>query len=213
MIFLISFLTLRKRKRKEILLVGLIYTATVFVTYTGLGLGAFRLITALEKYHLVSEIIRWLSVTLAGSVALFSFIDAIKYARGKKPEEMTLQLPKAVKKSIHNVINKHINSRSLIIGTIVTGFLVTLLEAVCTGQVYLPTIIIMTRIDGFRGQGLLWLLYYNFLFVLPLLIVMVAAYFGLTWERLANFTQKHLTALKVLLGVVMLGIAVYLGMS
>ncbi len=32
----------------------------------------------------------------------------------------------------------------------VTGFLVTLLEAVCTGQVYLPTIILMTRAEGLR---------------------------------------------------------------
>jgi cytochrome c biogenesis protein CcdA len=213
MIFLISFLTLKKRKKGEILLIGLIYAATVFVTYMGLGLGAFKIITSLEKYHIVSEIIRWASVTLAGFVSLFSFADAFKYARGKKASEMTLQLPNAVKKSIHNVISKNISSRSLVVGAVITGFLVTLLEAVCTGQVYLPTIIMMTRVEGFKGQGWLWLIYYNFLFVLPLLIVMIAAYFGLTWNNLANLTQKHLTLLKIILGVVMLGIAVYLATS
>ena len=213
MIFLISFLTLKKRKKSEILLIGLIYAATVFVTYMGLGLGAFKIVTSLEKYHIVSEIIRWASVCLAGLVAIFSFADAIKYAKGKNAGEMTLQLPNAVKKSIHKVISKNISSRSLVVGAVVTGFLVTLLEAVCTGQVYLPTIIMMTRVEGFKGQGWLWLFYYNFLFILPLLIVMVAAYFGLTWSNLANLTQKHLTLLKALLGVVMLGIAVYLGTS
>lgn len=213
MIFLISFLTLQKRKKAEVLIVGLSFTATVFITYTLLGIGAFHGITALNKYHFVSEIIKWASVSLAAFVAIFSFADAIKYAVTKNASKMTLQLPKPVKKSIHKVISTNIRSTSLVIGTIITGFLVTLLEAVCTGQVYLPTIILMTRVEGFEATGWLWLLYYNFLFVIPLLIVMIAAYFGLTWERLASLTQKHLTLMKVLLGVVMAGIAVYLGMS
>jgi hypothetical protein len=213
MIFLISFLTLQKRRKGEILLVGLSFTASVFVTYTLLGVGAFHGITALKKYHFVSEIIKWASVSLAAFVAVFSFVDAIKYAITKNTANMTLQLPNSVKKSIHKVISKNIRGTSLIIGTIITGFLVTLLEAVCTGQVYLPTIILMTRVEGFEAMGWLWLLYYNFLFVLPLLIVMIAAYFGLTWERLANLTQKHLTLMKVLLGCVMAGMAIYLGLS
>jgi len=210
MIFLISFLTLQKRKKFEVLVVGLSFTASVFVTYTLLGVGAFQGITALQRYHFISEIIKWGAVSLAGFVAIFSFADAIRYAITKNAASMTLQLPKPVKKSIHKVISKNIRGTSLVIGTIITGFLVTLLEAVCTGQVYLPTIILMTRMEGFESTGWLWLLYYNFLFVLPLLIVMIAAYFGLTWERLAGLTQKHLTLMKVLLGVVMTGIAIYL---
>ena len=213
MIFLISFLTLQKRKRSEILIVGLSFTATVFITYTLLGVGAFHGITALNKYRLAAQIIKWGSVSLAAFVAIFSFVDAIRYAISKNTANMTLQLPKPVKKSIQKVISKNISSKSLILGTIITGFLVTLLEAVCTGQVYLPTIILMTRIEGFEATGWMWLLYYNFLFVLPLLIVMVAAYFGLTWERLASLTQKHLVLMKVLLGVVMAGMALYLGLS
>lgn len=213
MIFLISFLTLQKRKKSEVLVVGVSFTAAVFITYTLLGIGAFHGITALQKYHFISDIIKWGAVSLAAFVAIFSFADAIKYAITKNASAMTLQLPKPVKKNIHKVISKNIRGTSLVIGTIVTGFLVTLLEAVCTGQVYLPTIILMTRVEGFETTGWLWLLYYNFLFVLPLLIVMIAAYFGLTWERLAGLTQKHLTLMKVLLGIVMAGIAIYLGVN
>jgi hypothetical protein len=213
MIFLISFLTLQKRKKTEVLIVGLSFTASVFITYTLLGIGAFHGITALKKYHFVSEIIKWLSVSLAAFVAIFSFADAIRFAITKNATQMTLQLPNPVKKRIHKVISSNIRGTSLIIGTVITGFLVTLLEAVCTGQVYLPTIILMTRVEGFETAGWLWLVYYNLLFVFPLFIVMVAAYFGLTWERLATLTQKNLTAMKIILGLVMAAIAVYLAIN
>jgi len=213
MIFLISFLTLKKRKRGEVLLIGLIYTATVFVTYFGLGLGAFKILNSLGRFQIVSQIIGWTGVGFAALVGVLSLIDALKHALGKKPEEMTLQLPKAVKKSIHKVISKNLSSGHLVFGTVVTGFLVTIFEAACTGQVYLPTIILMTHNENFRAQGIIWLLYYNFLFVLPLLAVMLAAYFGLTWERLSSLTQKHLALLKVTVGLVMLAIALYLGLS
>ena len=213
MIFLISFLTLKKRKRGEILLIGLLYTGTVFVTYFALGLGAFKLLNYLGRFQIVSQIIGWTGVGFAALVGLLALFDAIKHALGRKPEEMTLQLPKSVKKSIHKVISKNLNSRHLVIGTIITGFLVTIFEAACTGQTYLPTIILMTHHESFRAQGITWLLYYNFLFVLPLLFVMVAAYFGLTWERLSTMTQKHLALLKLIGGFVMLGIALYLGLA
>jgi cytochrome c biogenesis protein CcdA len=95
-------------------------------------------------------------------------------------------------------------------GALITGFLVTLLEAVCTGQVYLPTIVLMTREEGLRAKGWAYLILYNILFVLPLLVIMVLAYFGLTWEKLAKKTQKHMVMLKTLLGFVLLLLALFL---
>jgi len=90
---------------------------------------------------------------------------------------------------------------------------VTLLEAVCTGQVYLPTIILMTRQDGLRGIGWIYLIMYNFLFIVPLLVVVVLAYFGLRWERLAKITQKHLAFIKILIGVLLCGLAAFLAIA
>ena len=118
-----------------------------------------------------------------------------------------------MKLRIHKVVSENLTGSSLVLGAVITGFIVTLLEAVCTGQVYLPTIVLMTRQGGLRLQGWLYLILYNFLFVLPLLIVMLLAYWGLTWKSLSSATQKHLPLLKVLLGIVLIGLAVFLGIS
>jgi cytochrome c biogenesis protein CcdA len=213
MIFLISFLATQKRKRIEVLVIGLTFTATVFVTYLLLGVGLFKAFTALKGYVILSKIVKWIAVAAAGGVGLFCFRDAIVYARTGKAKDITIQLPKAVKMSIHRAISSNIGKTGLVLGTVVTGFLVTLLEAVCTGQIYLPTIILMTRQDELKLAGWLWLVFYNILFVLPLLVIMILTYFGLKWDQLSKVTQKHLPILKVLLGIVLVGLAAFLAMS
>jgi cytochrome c biogenesis protein CcdA len=54
---------------------------------------------------------------------------------------------------------------------------------------------------------------YNFIFVLPLLAVMVAAYYGMKWTDLSKMMQKHMTLVKLLLGTVMIGLALYLALA
>lgn len=213
MIFLVSFLAMQKRKRREVLVIGLSFTAAVFVTYLLLGLGAFRLLTSLQHYYWISEAIKWIAVSAAGLIALVSFYDAFSYKKSKKTSSIKLQLPKALKIKIHSIISSNLSGTQLVWGAMVTGFLVTLLEAVCTGQVYIPTIVLMTKSAGFRLQGWLYLIFYNFLFVLPLLIVMIFAFYGLKWNELAKTTQKHLAVLKILLGIVLAGLAVFLAIA
>ena len=213
MIFLISFLATRKRSRSEVLIIGIAYTSTVFLTYLAMGLGLKEILEQIKGYHAISSVIRWGAFIAAVVIAFLSFRDAVVFHRTKKAEQITLQLPKSVKLRIHKIISGNLSSGSLIIGSIVTGFLVTLLEAICTGQMYIPYIVAMTQNSSLRVAGYLYLIFYNFLFVLPLLIVMVLAYFGLKWNDLAKQTQKRMVLLKVLLGLIMTGLAVYLAVG
>lgn len=213
MIFLVSFLATKKRSRKEVLVIGLCFTGSVFVTYLLLGIGAFRIITALDQYRWMSKMIRWSAVGFAGIVGVLSFSDAFRFKKSKKTEDIKLQLPKAVKLRIHKVISGNLAGSQLATGAVITGFLVTLLEAVCTGQVYLPTIVLMTKQEGLRFTGWLYLVFYNFLFVVPLLIVMILAYYGMKWDKLAKTTQKNLVAIKIIFGIVLIGLAVFLAIS
>jgi len=213
MIFLISFLAVQKRKRSEILMIGMTFTVAVFVTYLLLGIGAFKALSLLNAYHWIATAVRWLAVAFAGVVAVICFRDAIVYKMTGKAKDIKLQLSPALKARIHKTISGNLSTSSLFIGTIMTGFLVTLLEAVCTGQVYLPTIILMTQAQGLRLTGWLYLIFYNFLFVLPLLIIMVLAYYGLRWDELSRTTQKHLPLLKIIMGTVLAGLAVFLAIA
>lgn len=210
LVFLISFLATRKRSRNEILVIGICFSVSVFLTYLLMGIGAFRLITALEQYRSLSIIIKYSAAGFATLVGLASLYDAWRFHKNHKVKDIKLQLPKALKIRIHKVISGNLSGGQLAFGAITTGFLVTLLEAVCTGQVYLPTIVLMTKQQGLRFIGWIYLVFYNILFVIPLIIVMALAYYGMKWESLAKATQKHMVFIKIMLGVVLVGLAAFL---
>jgi cytochrome c biogenesis protein CcdA len=210
LVFLVSFLATKKRSRRDVMVIGVCFTGSVFLTYLLMGVGAFRLITALEHYRSLSKIIKYSAAAFAAIVGILSLVDALRFRKTRKVQDITLQLPKAVKLRIHRVISANLSGGQLATGAVVTGFLVTLLEAVCTGQVYLPTIVLMTKQDGVRFIGWLYLVFYNILFVMPLIAVLALAYYGMKWDRLAKTTQKHMVLLKALLGVVLIGLAAFL---
>lgn len=210
MIFLISFMATRKRTRNQILIIGLTYTATVFLTYLSMGLGFKEVVDQFKGKYILYLLIRWSAFAAAVIVALLSFKDAIIFKKTGKTENISLQLPKAVKMRIHKVISGNLSGTSLVIGSVTTGFLVTILEAICTGQMYVPYIIAMTQRETLRVKGFLFLILYNLLFVLPLLVIMIFAYFGLKWNELAKKTQQNMVLMKIILGIVMTGLALYL---
>jgi cytochrome c biogenesis protein CcdA len=213
MIFLISFLGTQKRNRSDVLKIGLTFTGTVFVTYFLIGLGAFRILSLMDQYRWLSLGIRVFAVSLAVIVALMSIRDAIVYYRTRDAGKMTVQLPKGIKLLIHSVIKGNLTTNKIVVGAIITGFVVTLLEGACTAKIYLPTIVMMTHQVGFRLLGWVMLVFYNLLFVTPLLIVMVSAAYGLKWDRLAKYTQNHLALAKVLLALVLFGLAAFISMG
>lgn len=210
MIFLISFLGTQKRNRRDVLKIGLAFTGITFLTYFLLGLGAFRILSLMDKFYWFSLAIRVTAVGIAVWVALLAIWDAIHYYRTKDTSEMKVQLPKGIKLLIHTVIRGNMSSNKIVVGAIVTGFFVTLLEGACTAKIYLPTIMAMTHTFGFRLVGWLLLVVYNFLFVLPLLIVLAATAYGLKWNRLSSFQQKHMVITKLLLALVMFALAAFI---
>jgi cytochrome c biogenesis protein CcdA len=210
LIFLVSFLATQKRRRSEIIIIGIFFTAAVYVTYILIGIGIFKTLTFLEQYHRISQFIRWGAVIFAAGVGLLSLYDAFAYKKTGKTESIINQLPTPVKMKIHSIISVNLRGSQLVTGALITGFLVTLFEAVCTGQVYVPTIIVMTKASGFKLHGWLYLVYYNILFVLPLMLVIILAYFGMKWNELAKITQKNLILLKILIGLLMLSLAGFL---
>jgi len=67
---------------------------------------------------------------------------------------------------------------------------VSLLESLCTAQVYLPTIVFLTRALGMRMAAVAYLLLYNVMFILPLVGILAMTYFGLRSETLGEMLRS-----------------------
>jgi len=195
-IFLVSYLGFIGRSGREILGVGISFALAVFLTYFLIGLGLFRFVEQLSFMPVVARVVYIGTGGLALVLGLVSLWDFRKCLKGEA-EDMALQLPRFLKRRIHKVIREEARTRNYMIAAFVTGFFISLLELVCTGQVYLPTIIYVTRIPGMVWHGVAYLLWYNLFFILPLVVVFLLVYYGVTSEELARFMRRHVAAVKL----------------
>jgi hypothetical protein len=212
LIFLITFLKVAERKRGEILAVGIVYTLAVFLTYYGVGVGFLKFLASLAFFKVIAKWVYILTCVLAVVLGILSIVDFFK-ARSGKLKDMTLQLPEKLKKKIHRIIiseNEPRMKRNFLIAAFITGFFVSLLELACTGQVYLPTIIYVLGIPSLRMKAHLYLLLYNFMFIVPLLVVFLISYFGATSDQLNGFLKKNTSVIKLLTALMFFGMAALL---
>lgn len=211
-VFFISYMNLVGRSKREMLIAGSAFTLAVFLTYLLLGLGTLSFMNYLNRFSIVAKCVYLLAAIVTFTLAGLSLYDAFKAQHGRI-KEITLQLPKAVKLHIHKIIREHTRASGIIAGALVIGFAISALELVCTGQVYLPTLIFVTGIEGIRIHAFAYLFLYNLMFVLPLLGVFGCVYWGVTSMQLGGVLQHHLVAVKIGIGVLLLGIGIWLMLS
>jgi cytochrome c biogenesis protein CcdA len=195
-VFFISYLALVGRGRWEILAVGAAFALGVFLTYLGVG---FAFLKFLASLPFLSAISRWLygaTAVLCLILASASLYDWWQARRGK-PEEMRLKLPLRLRRWINRVIREGAGLRAFVPVALVTGAAVSIIELACTGQVYLPTILFVLGVPELKARAALYLLLYNLMFVLPLVVVFLLAYLGTTSQQLAQFINRRAAAVKL----------------
>ncbi len=224
-VFFISFLALQGYRRRELVCIGAAFIAAVFLTYIAIGIGLLGFFYHLTHMWVASRIFNVAMGVFTLALGCLAVNDLAVYLRTGRTEGLALQLPSAVKHQIHAIIGMHYRKGMpapagtiaprhtllrLLLSAFVTGILVSLLEAVCTGQVYLPTITFVLKSSQLKAQALLYLLLYNGMFVVPLIIIFVLALLGTTSQEFAGFLKKHLATVKVLMALFFFGLGAFL---
>ena len=215
LIFFISYLTMVGRKRKEILMAGMGFSASSFVTHLLLGFGILSFIQYFSFFPLFSRIVYLITFIFSLFLGIFSLYDYIQLKKGR-PSKMRLQVPDFLKKRIHRIIrirsgefegNEETQLARLLIIAIFIGFIVTLLQSTCTSQVYLPTLLFVTNIPSLRGSAVFYLIIYNLIYIVPLLAIFGIVYWGVTSEQLSIFLQKRASTIKLLTAIFFFALA------
>ncbi len=214
LVFFMSMLTTAGVRGRGLLLMGGAFAFASFATYTAIGFGLLRSLHMLEAYPAARSVFETVLAMMLLVLAVLSFRDAFRYRRSQRPGDVSVQLPASVKKLINGVLRKGVRSRHLLLGGVVAGALVTALETVCTGQVYVPTMALVIRGSGGEGVFLagVWglLLLYNAMFIIPLMIAILLTRYGLTTQAMLRLSRKNVPFSKSLLGFFFLALAAYL---
>ncbi len=214
-IFFLSFLSLTGFSRREIILVGVSFTLAVFLTYLGLGIGAFAGLQRLRLFTVFSKYFDMAVAGLAIGLGIGSLYDYCLFKKTGQAKGMLLQLPSSIKNTIHKSMRsvKDKGSRRLIRLLMIAfsvGVLVSLLESMCTGQVYLPTLTFILKMKVMWWRALSFLLLYNLMFIVPLVVVFLGALAGVSSAWWARVLQQNLGKVKIATALFFFSIAAFI---
>ena len=201
LIFFITLLAVSGKRGGELIAVGIGFCTAVFLTYFLLGFGVFHVIQKLTAFHWAGEALRWVMVAVLAVLCMLSFKDALTFGKTGQARAVILQLPDTIRKRIHGIMRSPLTAHRLFLGSFTIGWLVTLLESICTGQFYVPTLVYLSSQVATSRQALGLLTLYNVMFVIPHVVVFAAAYHGITNERLLAWSRANAVWSKVLLGL------------
>jgi len=205
-VFFITFLAFVGYRKREMIIAGSFFTIAVFMVYFLIGLGILRFFRSLGAFGYLAFAINIFIGSMAFLLGILSIIDYFKFRKTKDAKTSILQLPQSIKNRIHSIIGgdfrqdkKGARKTLLKIAWIAftAGFMVSILESICTGQVYIPTIAYVLKMPDRHMSALSYLLVYNLAFVAPLVVVFILSLYGATSNAFSRFMQKHLGFVKL----------------
>ncbi len=209
LIFFISYLAFTGRRGRDILFVGISFTLGVFLTYLLVGVGLLKVVQSLGFFSSLGRWVYLLTALLCVALAALTFRDYFRARKGKA-SEMALKLPLSLRRQINKVIRESAQMPAFVAVAFFTGFVVSLLELACTGQVYLPTIVYVMSRPELAAQAFLYLFLYCLMFILPLVVVFALSYFGTSSEQLGQFINRHTSTIKLATGLLFVGLALWM---
>lgn len=171
LVLLLGYLIVFAKKEKQVFKIGLVYIMTVYLTYLLVGLIFFQSVTFLSQSGFSLWFRRAIGVILilAGIINLKDYLAFYLNAESRLYrilDKFHLEVPEAS----HKILRKYVE-KSTIPATIILGVLVTLFETPCSLPIYVGTATILAQSGLPPILIMFYFLYYNFLFVLPLIVI------------------------------------------
>jgi cytochrome c biogenesis protein CcdA len=181
--------------RSNILKFGAVYIIGIFVSYFLIGLGIF------SAFHLF-ETPKFMAKIGASLLIILGVLNILKDIFPRLPFNWIMKMPKGSANLIGKLISK--GSLPAIFGI---GVIVGLCEFPCTGGPYLMVLGLLHDYSTYL-KGLVYLFYYNILFVLPLIIILLLASNKIFIEKIQKWQREERKIAKWGLPLAMIGLGI-----
>jgi len=183
LLFFISFLFTIRKNRASVARMGAVYIGAVYVVYFLVGVGLLRASTLIQGH--------WLGQVGAVLLMLFGLTNLLGAIFPRFP--IRLEIPEVGKEGLKKWIY-----RATLPATLILGTLMGLESFPCSGGPYVAILGLLGSQTSF-WEGLSYLLLYNLMFVLPLVVVLVLSLNPVlggkiqAWERSSSRTVRGVT--------------------
>ena len=196
LILTIAFLLSIGKFRSSILKIGGSYIAGIFIVYMLIGLGILQTLHLFSTPHFMAKVGASLLIALGTINLINEFFQSFP---------IKLRIPHSAHRKMAELMEK---------GSIPTAFLLGILvglcEFPCTGGPYLMVLgLLHDQATYLKGLG--YLLLYNAIFVLPLVIILLISSNAALLEKVKSWQQKERSLMRIGGGIAMvtLGIVIF----
>jgi cytochrome c biogenesis protein CcdA/glutaredoxin len=174
--------------KKKVFAAALTFIGVIFISYLLMGLGILHTITSTELTNIFFSIVTVLALILA--------ILEIKAYFDYSPGLLSVEIPMFLRPYMKDVISK----ATSIPGVAFAALVCSIFLLPCSSGPYLMVLGMLAQ--SVTLQGIFYLFIYNFVFVLPMLIIAVAIGLGKTnVDELGEFREQHIRKLHLFAGV------------
>ncbi len=190
LILMLSVLLAAKKSTKKMLLLGSTYIFAVFLVYFLAGLGLVYFLSTIPLY--VTEYLSIFVGLLIIAAGIIEIKDFFWYGKG-----FSLMIPPIFAKKLHNY-----SSRMTVFGILFLGGFVSGVELPCTGAPYLAIITLLSQYFDFAA--FLLLIWYNFLFVSPLIVILIIVASGKKLHDIKRWKQTNRGYMRLATGLLLI---------
>lgn len=200
MSMLLFFLSLIMIRKVSIMKIGIAFCTGKFLAYLFLGTIFFDLLSKLNMEWFNSGI-KYFMLIIIFILIVLNLQDFFA-AKNEKYNKIKVQLPITFRKFNHNLIKKLTkveNLKLIMLISLTLGMLISFGEFLCTGQMYLATIVTILHTDKVLNlQAFIFLILYDIAFIIPLLILTCIIYKGKEIFVISEIIRGKLHFIKII---------------
>lgn len=204
LLFLLSLITISK----NILSLGMSYILGKITAYLAISMVFYKSLTFLEN-PVLQKTNKILNFIFIGALFVIAFMNLIDYLQLKKQEygKIKLQLPLKVRQFNHKLIKKvgkTFNSKYALINVFIISVIISISEFLCTGQIYLATLLYLSKSSqqiGIEIKG--YLLAYILAMVVPMSAIIILIAKGQKIIAVSETIRKYMPIIKLINAIVL----------
>ena len=180
----------KKGRRGLVLKAGFAFTIAIYVSYFLMGIGIFSAIQAAGVQRPFIIVVSCLAILLG----LWNMKDFFAYGKW-----FSIEVPKRWRPIVKRLTSSVVS----VPGAFAIGILDSLFLLPCSSGPYIAILALISK-NTTKMDGILYLLLYNFIFILPLLAITLAVHFGYTTTaRAERWRSERLGKIHLVSGILM----------
>ncbi len=202
---LVAILMQDPDKKKKVLYGGIAFISSIYLAYLFYG------VVIIQFFQIFAEFLRENSLYIYDGLAILAMIigalnikDYFVYKPGGVATEMPLTMRPTAKKIIQNITSTK--------GAFIIGFLVSIFLLPCTMGPYIIASGLLAELGTLAAIP--WLLYYNFLFIIPMILIVALVYYGFAKiDDVSGWKERNIKRLHLIAGILLflVGLALLVG--